>query len=340
MSSSVTITGDTGILQLPERFDLFHGGVLHGAQLAYQRYGPVDAPAVLVLGGISAGRHLTATQADQTPGWWQDFVGHGSSVDLDKYAVFGIDYLGGPGASTNADNSDGQAQPFPIIDAKDQARAASLLFADLGLARLRAVIGSSYGGMVGLCMAALGDLEIEQLLMISAADRSQPMATAWRSLQRKVLRFGLAHGDPSAALAIARGMAMTSYRSAAEFAQRFDSAPACTESGCRFPVEDYLDARGADFAKRFSANIYLCLSESIDLHRETTTRLHCRSTLVGVDTDVLVPFSQIEDLAARLESSCQVIQLRSIYGHDAFLKEVAQLDPILRSVLSGEEVQR
>ncbi len=339
MSSSVTITGDTGIFQLPERFELEHGGALSSAQLAFERLGPANAPAVLVLGGISAGRHLTATEADPARGWWQDFVKAGGPVDTERYAVFGIDYLGGPGASTNADNSDGQERPFPNIDAKDQARIVSLLFADLGITSLRAVIGSSYGGMVGLCMAATGEIAIDHLLMISAADRSHPMATAWRSLQRKVLRLGLARGDSVGALAIARGMAMTSYRSAAEFAQRFDQRPTFAESGCQFPVEDYLDARGADFAKRFSAEIYLCLSESLDLHRQDAARLHCPVTLVGVETDVLVPIWQIEELASRLESPCQVTHLQSIYGHDAFLKEVAQLEPILRSVLTGEEVQ-
>ena len=340
MSSSVTITGDTGIFQLPDRFDLVHGGALRGAQLAFQRFGPGDAPAVLVLGGISAGRHLAATQSDAERGWWQDFVKAGGPVDTESYAVYGIDYLGGPGASTSAANSNGQDRPFPVIDAKDQARAARALFADLGVTSLRAVIGSSYGGMVGLCMAATGEIAIQHLLMISAADRSHPMATAWRSLQRKVLRLGLTHGDGAGALAIARGMAMTSYRSAAEFAQRFDQTPVFAESGCRFPVEDYLDARGADFAERFSAEIFLCLSESIDLHREDASRLRCPVTLVGVEADVLVPIGQIEQFAARLESPCQVTRLQSIYGHDAFLKECAQLEPILRSVLAGEEVQR
>lgn len=340
MSSSVTITGEPGILQLPERFDLVHGGVLHGAQLAFERLGPANAPAVLVLGGISAGRHLTASGSDSSRGWWQEFVKAGGPIDTERYAVFGLDYLGGPGASTNADNSDDQQRPFPNIDAKDQARAASLLFADLGVTSLQAVVGSSYGGMVGLCMAADGETAIGHLLMISAADRSHPMATAWRSLQRKVLRFGLAHGEGVGALAIARGMAMTSYRSAAEFLQRFDQSPVIAESGCRFPVEDYLDARGEDFAERFSAEIFLCLSESIDLHREDADRLYCPLTLVGVETDVLVPIWQIEKLAARLESPCQVTRLRSIYGHDAFLKEVSQLEPILRSVLSDDEVQR
>ena len=45
-----------------------------GGSVAYASYGPEDAPAVMVLGGISAHRFVCGGE-DGTPGWWPGVVG-------------------------------------------------------------------------------------------------------------------------------------------------------------------------------------------------------------------------------------------------------------------------
>ena len=62
------------------------------------------------------------------------------------------------------------------------------------------------------------------VLVLGAADRPHAMATALRVIQRRIVRRGLRFGDEAGALALARALAVTTYRSAAEFDARFSGA--------------------------------------------------------------------------------------------------------------------
>ena len=334
MSNCFTISQGTGIFYLPLHFDLQLGGELVGAQVAFEISGPDDAPVVLVLGGISAGRHITSTACNPSAGWWQDLVGPGRAIDTDRYRVLGIDYLGGVGASTGPSNGQG-SQDFPLVTSQDQARAIRLLLEHLDIDQLHRFVGSSYGGMVGMALAIEYPDSLAGLVAIGAAHESHPMASAWRSLQRRIVELGIEAGDEKTAVALARGLAMTTYRSHEEFAQRFASEPREVNGRVRLPVEDYLDARGGDFAARFSAQEFLSLSQAIDLHRVDPTEIRVPTLLVGLTSDQLVPIEQVEELAAKLERG-RLVRLPSLFGHDGFLKEVKTLTPVLRDALRGE----
>jgi homoserine O-acetyltransferase len=169
--------------------------------------------------------------------------------------------------------------------------------------------------------------------VISASDRTHPMATAWRSVQRHVLRFALRHGAGVEGVQLARALAMATYRSPEEFAARFRAPPRLTAEGFAFPVEDYLFARGADYAARYRPEAFLCLSESIDLHQVDADRIQVPTTLIAVHEDQLVPVADTRALCARLEQRGRLVEISSIYGHDAFLKEAGQLGPVFHSAL-------
>jgi len=47
---------------------------------------------------------------------------------------------------------------------------------------------------------------------------------AWRGIQRRAVRLGIEAGRPKEGMKIARELAMTTYRTAEEFADRFDLA--------------------------------------------------------------------------------------------------------------------
>jgi homoserine O-acetyltransferase len=244
--------------------------------------------------------------------------------------VLGIDYVGASGESSGP----APGLQFPSISSYDQAEALHGLLAHLGITTLRAIVGASYGGMVALAFAQRHAPQVQQLLLISAADRAHPMATAWRSVQRRIVRFALEAGRPAAGLELARALAMATYRSPQEFATRFDGAPRALDGHFVFPVEDYLLARGRDYAARYLPESFLCLSESIDLHAVDATRIAVPSVLVAVQEDQLVPIGDMRALAVRLPRS-QLHEVSSSYGHDAFLRERALLQPIFAS-LYGE----
>ncbi len=333
MSTSVTISQGTGIYHLPLQFKLQHGGELRGAQLAFELNGPQDAPLVVVHGGISAGRHVSSNEFDPQRGWWESFVGPGLAIDTDQYRVLGVDYLGGQGASTGPSNWR-STEPIPAISSKDQARALVCLLDHLQEPAVHSFIGSSYGGMVGLALAAEFPERLQRLVCISAAHQSHPMATAWRSIQRQTVRLAQAHGDIAQGMGLARGLAMASYRSYDEFGQRFSQEPRFEDGIARFEVEDYLTARGVDFAKKFDPEVFLLLSQAIDLHLIDPKQVKVATTVVSVPTDQLVPLQQAQELVAALGPYGNLQVLPSLFGHDAFLKEVQALTPILQDSLS------
>ncbi len=95
----------------------------------------------------------------------------------------------------------------------------------LGMQKLGAIVGASYGGMVALAFGERYPDRVERLVVISAADVAHPMATAWRSVQRSIVRLGISANQPAAGLELARALAMSTYRSPEEFAARFRAAP-------------------------------------------------------------------------------------------------------------------
>ena len=332
MSTSITVPAGVGVFHLPLEF------ALRGAQLAFELTGPAQAPVVAVAGGISAHRHVCATAFDPAPGWWEPCVGAGRAIDTQRFRVLAVDWLGGQGASTGPTNTTA-ARAFPLVTADHQAQAIALLLAHLGIERLHGFVGASFGGMVGLCLAAAHPARIGRLIAIAAAHESHPLASAWRSVQRRIVRLGLRHGAAAAqeALTIARALAMTTYRSAAEFGRRFAGPAEIVGQHARFPVDAYLDARGREFAARCSASTFLSLSYAIDVHRVPPEQITTPVTLVGVTSDALVPITQVRELARRLAGPVRLVELDSIYGHDAFLKEVGAIAAILRGDLAGPE---
>jgi homoserine O-acetyltransferase len=314
-------------LSLPAPHRLHYGDVLPDAKVAFRIVGPADAPVIAVLGGISA--HRMVAGAD---GWWPEIVGAGLGVDTRQFRVLGIDYLGGRGESSTP-QSGGK---FPPLSSYDQADALCAIVRHLNLTSLRAIVGASYGGMVALCFAERYAALVKHIVVLSAADKAQVLSTAWRSVQREIVREAIARGDGPAGLKLARALAMATYRSAVEFQIRFGAAPQRNEDRFRFPIEDYLFARGDDYVQKYRAESFLVLSESIDLHHMDATRVQTTATLIAVREDQLVPFADMQALSARLNGPRQLIEINSIFGHDAFLKEGAALTPIIKAALAEQ----
>src|SRR5262249_20658192 len=148
-----------------------------------------------------------------SPGWWDAVVGPGRAIDTRRFRVLATDYIGGAGASTGPEPARG---PFPVVTSHDQAEAIVRLLDALGVEKIHAFVGASYGGMVGLALAARHPQRVARLVAFGAPERSHPVATAARSVQRRILRLGLERGFDGEAVALARSLAMTTYRTPAE----------------------------------------------------------------------------------------------------------------------------
>lgn len=305
----------TAVLQLR------HAGT-HSLQIRWDCQGPVDAPVLIVQGGISATRHVCASAQFIEPGWWQDQAGPGAVLDTRRLCLLGIDWLG----------ADGDLDV--CIDPADQADAICAVLDDLNVERAAVFVGASYGAMVGLQFAARHATRLQRLIAISGAHRSHAQTTALRVIQRRIVKLGLRHEAAAEALALARALAVIGYRSGEEFEQRFAAAPQLRDGSPRFAVEDYFDAIGEKFVARFSTAAYLRLSESIDLQRVAPESIRVPTDLVGVTQDQIVPLADLRVLAAAISAPCRLHRIDSLYGHDAFLKEVDAVRDILAAALA------
>jgi homoserine O-acetyltransferase len=289
--------------------------------------------------GISEPRHRETERRgssesrdseNQRRGWWSEVAGPGRPLDTHRYRILSFDYLGGSGETTGPR----PAESFPSVSSYDQAELLLPLLDHLGIKALRAVVGGSYGGMVALAFGERHPERTGRLIVLCAADRPHPLATAWRSVQREIVRLTSESGRAADGLKLARALAMSTYRSSEELGARFGGPPALESNRFVFPIERYLLARGRDYAARHRPESFLCLSESIDLHRVDAGRICVPTVAIAVREDQLVPVADIRGMVARLGAG-RFHEISSIYGHDAFLKESQQLRGVFAAALES-----
>lgn len=214
---------------------------------------------------------------------------------------------------------------FSARTTTDQARTILALLDELHISQVTAV-GCSYGAMVCLALAALAALapeRVERVVAIGASHRTHALASAWRRIQWSLLDWGERAGEPATGIALARQLAMTTYRDARALDARF-----LDES-----LERWLAHHGERYADTVSAGRYRALSQAVDAHRVDPAHLTMPVDLVGFTTDQLVPPWLLEELHAALPVPGALHLLDSPHGHDAFLLEQQALAPLLLAAL-------
>jgi homoserine O-acetyltransferase len=315
-----TLDGECSVRLAP-----FHGGEPRDVRVRYALYGAIGSPVIVVQGGISATRH--ASTQSRRDGWWDALVGPDRAIDTDRFRVLSIEWL---------DRSDFEgAAAVRAIGSEDQADAIALLIGALGIDRLHAFVGASYGAMVGIAFAARYPAKLRRLVAIAGAHRAHPLAIAVRNVQRAIVRLGARHGDEESGLDLARRLAMTTYRSEREFAERCAAAPLFRDGRYRFAEEDWLESVGASFSRHFAAARFLALSESIDLHAIAPEDVYVPTTLIGFSSDRVVPLSDLCELQLRCGAPAPLHVIDSRYGHDAFLKEPDKIGPLIADALDN-----
>ena len=281
-------------------------------------FGDGSGPLVVALGGISADRFV-CEDLEGRRGWWSGLVGRGMAVDPAHCRILGLDF---------AADATGRTAPSTLC----QARILCAALDAIGAPAADVVIGASYGGMVALALAEHFPSRVRRLVAVSAPAEPHPSSTAARELQRRIVELGLASGLGDEALSIARGMAMLTYRTPKEFAQRFvgglthDDPLGTSEAGA------YLRARGDAYRAVMTPERFLSLSASIDRHRVDPSRIHQPVLVVAAISDLLVPQEQMRDLALSLPNS-ELHLLDCLYGHDMFLKEADRIGRLVRPLL-------
>ena len=277
----------------------------------YELAGPADAPAIAVLGGISASKHVSHHPADMSAGWWEGVVGEGCGIDTRTSRVVSFDWLDGGRAA--------DGRPARRVSTHEQADALAAVLDDAAIERVEAIVGASYGGMVALAFAERHPSRVGRVVVNGAAHESHPMSTGIRAIQRRIVELGLDTGHERDGLALARALGMTTYRSAREFAERFE--PGRIDEDGTFEVERYLLHHGERFAATWRPERFLALSLSTDTHRVSPEAIETPTVLIAAEGDTLVPREQLVELSSRLAGSNVILDFPTRYGHDAFLAE-------------------
>lgn len=320
-------------------FGVESGVLLPELVVAYRHDGPAPPAAqILVV-------HALTGSADAAGDWWAPLIGEGRALDTRRFGVLCANLLGGRYGTTGPTSRDPRTgrpwgATFPTVTPRDQARAQWALADALPIERFALVTGGSLGGMVALEFALERSGQVDHVLPMAAPAATGPLAIAWNHLQLRLIeRLG------TDGMALARALAMTTYRSETDFADRFGRQ---TESDGRHSIVSYLDHQGRKLIERFDPETYRVLASAMDHHDIGRERGGVRAALgrlaeagaaltgLGIGGDILYGPSQVESLVAEATAAgapAQYRELRSTKGHDAFLVEWEQLTVILREAL-------
>ncbi len=348
------------LLEQDAPFALESGRKLPQASLHYALYGKLNEArdnAILVCHALTG----SARVAD----WWPDLFRDGHPLDVDKHCVIGINVLGSCYGSTgpkslNSETGQPYGADFPVVSIRDMVRAEAQLVEHLGIRQLRAVLGGSIGGMQALQWAVDYPERVAGCFSVGASPLSA-MGLALNHLQREAIRLDPAWNagnydaaqPPTRGLALARGIATCTYKSAALFTERFGRNPdrsggdPLQSHAAGYDVAGYLDYQGRIFNERFDANSYLVISramDSFDLSRgylneaDALKRIQARVLVVGISSDWLFPAADVHALAERIQNAnavCNYIELHSNHGHDAFLAEASNVRPLIEYIVQS-----
>ena len=356
----------------PEGFVFEGGGVLHELEVAYEAYGELTSSrdnVIFICHALTGDAHVAGyhTDPDTDTGWWDEMVGPGKGIDTRYYYVICANILGGckgttgPG-SRNPETGRAYGSSFPEMTVGDIVEAHCLLLKQLGIERLAATIGGSFGGMQVLEWAIRRPGMTDRSICIASAPCLSAQALAFDSVARNVITSDpeWRNGDyyyeeqgPVKGLAQARQIGHITYLSQGMMSEKFgrerlteqDGEAQAVSSVSEFQVSSYLEYQGRKFTERFDANSYLRIMRAMDEFdlaeragslEAAFADIDSKVLIVALSTDWLFPPGQSKDVANALLRAGKAVSycmLRAPHGHDAFLIDIDHLADVMRAFL-------
>jgi len=353
-----------------EPFCLESGATLSPVTLEYETYGRLNADrsnAILICHALSGSAHAAGVHAaeDRKPGWWDDCIGPGKAFDTDRYFVICSNVIGGCYGSTGPSSLDPQtgrpyAMRFPVVTIGDMVRAQVRLIDHLCIGQLLCVAGGSMGGMQVLEWAAHHPHRARAAVPIATTAHHSPMLIAFSEVGRQAIMADpyWNEGDyyeperkPDAGLAVARMVGHITYLSEISMQQKFgrrlqDRVRYGYEFQTDFQIESYLRYNGLNFTRRFDANSYLYITKAMDyfdlsgptgsLAAAFADSAHIKYLVLSFTSDWLYPSYHSKEVVSALTAvgaDVTYLDVKSTWGHDAFLLEVETMTELLTSFL-------
>ena len=362
----------------PEGFKLEKGGVLPEIQVAYERCGmlaPDKSNVIYICHALTGDAHVAGMRPGESEpsGWWEGMIGPGRGIDTNYYHVICANILGGckgttgPG-SINPATGKPYGSQFPRMTVGDIVTVQRMFLQQLGIERLAAVAGGSFGGMQAMEWAIRFPDAVGRAMVIAASASINSQALAFDILGRQAIvqdpdwQGGDYYGTgriPARGLAQARKLGHITYLSQQMMANKFGRekrpewlyADAAFHAESRrtfrtyFQVESYLQHQGEKFIERFDANSYLQITNAMDEYdleerfgtlSQAFEKIQARLLVVALSGDWLfTPEQSTEIVRALLNVRRRVTycHLEAPAGHDAFLTHIDQLQHVIRAFL-------
>lgn len=315
--------------------------------IAYRSWGKLNDArdnAVLVCHALTGN-----TTADE---WFGELFGPDNIIDPERHYVICPNVLGscygssGP-TSTNPETGKPYQADFPVVTIRDMVRIQQQLLDELGISGIEKVIGGSMGGMQALEWCIMDDRP-RSAALFGMGKEHRPWAIGISHTQRQAIYndpnwkdgYYPAENPPDRGLALARMIAMNSYRHPNDFDKKF--ARRLQDDSGQFQVESYLNYQGKKLTERFDAVSYVRLTQAMDSHdiargrsshEEILNKIDIPVVIVGIDSDILYPPDEARELADLLPNG-KYAEIHSHHGHDAFLIEFDQLKAIIKFYLA------
>ncbi|HAJ57576.1 MAG TPA: homoserine O-acetyltransferase [Candidatus Omnitrophica bacterium] len=360
----------------PPKELLLDGGQKMGPiTLAYETYGQLNRDktnAILVCHALSGDAHAAGFHAgEKDPGWWDTMIGPGKAFDTTKYFVICSNVIGGCKGSTGPSSVNPKTEKaygldFPIITIGDMVDAQKYLVDHLGIDKLLCVVGGSMGGMQVLQWVASYPERVKCAIPIATALKHSPQQIAFDEVGRQAVmadpdwNHGNYYGQsqPEKGLAVARMIGHITYMSdqsmEEKFSRRLKEKNYSFKFTTDFEVEGYLRYRGDNFVKRFDANSYLYITKAMDYLdlsgdklNPSGKKIETRFLVIAFRSDWLYPLYQSQDIVRQLKTGhadATYCEIKSTYGHDAFLLESDEETRLIKHFLDktflGYDVKR
>lgn len=315
----MTLSMNIGALRLRS------GAVLDPVQLAYACRGtlaPAGDNAILVTHGFTSSHTMIEPGHLVAEGSWADLVGPGRPLDTDRFFVVCSNMLGSAFGTTGPRSIEpATGEPwglrFPDITLADIVEVQHRLLGALGVKRLRAVIGPSYGGLQALQWALDHPDHVDAIGVISSDLRSPPGLGKAQQIARLAAspqwhdgRYYDKGGMTDTLLALRR-QTLQAYG-----LERVLEARGLSPEQAR----ERLDAACRQWAEHFDANSLPVLAGAAE-HFDVRDRLHeirARVLMVQATTDAIFPANEASrESLGRVAAPTRYIALASPYGHMA-----------------------
>ena len=358
------------LLSCEESLLLDSGKSINKFQIAYQTYGELNSNkdnAILICHALT-GDQFPAEESPITKknGWWDLMVGPNKPIDTNKYFVICSNVLGGCVGTTgpndiNPETSKIYGLDFPTITIRDMVKVQKILIDELGIAKLRSVIGGSMGAMQVLQWAATFPEIVKSTVCIAGSLKHSAQNIAFDEAGRQSImldpnwnqgRYIEFDQKPENGLSVARMIAHITYLSETAFQNKFgrnlqEKKDLSFGFGIDFQVESYLRYQGRSFVDRFDANSYLYMtramdyfdvSEEIKNNQKRIIENEIRFLVLSFTSDWLFPTKESREIVSLLNSigsNVSFAEVVSDRGHDSFLLDEPQFFRVCEGFLRG-----